>query len=91
MDEISRSYQIQLIAALKDPIEAAAYLDAALEEGSVELFLLALQNVAEARNTQSFATEKNPRLSTLAVTSGKANDDDSSSYTSISTSKIDNK
>ena len=66
MTEISRSYQVQLIAALKDPIEAAAYLNAALEEGSVELFLLALQNVAEARNAQSVATEKNPRLSTLA-------------------------
>lgn len=66
MREISRFYQAQLIAALKDPIEAAAYLNAAIEEGSVELFLLALQNVAEARNRQSFATEKNPRLSTLA-------------------------
>jgi DNA-binding phage protein len=67
MNEISRSYQAQLIAALKDPIEAAAYLNATLEEGSVELFLLALQNVAEARNVQSFAPEKNPRLSNLAV------------------------
>ena len=60
MKEISRSYQMQLIEALKDPLEAAAYLNAALEEGSLELFLLALQNVSEARNKQSFATEKTP-------------------------------
>jgi DNA-binding phage protein len=67
MTQLFRSYQAQLITALKDPIEAAAYLNAALEEGSVELFLLALQNVAEARNVQSFSTEKNPRLSNLAI------------------------
>lgn len=68
MTQLSRSYQTQLIAALKDPEEAAAYLNAALEEGSVELFLLALQNVAEARNIHPFTAENNPRLSTLAVT-----------------------
>jgi DNA-binding phage protein len=67
MTQLSRSYQAQLIAALKDPDEAAAYLNAALEEGSVELFLLALQNVAEARNISAFSTEKNPRLSTLTT------------------------
>lgn len=67
MTQLSRSYQTQLLTTLKDPIEAAAYLNAALEEGSVELFLLALQNVAEARDVQVFSTEKNPRLSNLAL------------------------
>lgn len=67
MTQLSRSYQEQLIAALQDPVEAAAYLNAALEEGSVELFFLALQNVAEARNLEPLNTEKNPRLSNLAV------------------------
>lgn len=67
MTQLSRSYQTQLLAALKDPIEAAAYLNAALEEGSLELFLLALQNVAEARNIHPFSTERKPRLSNLAV------------------------
>lgn len=43
------SYHGDLITALKDPAEAAAYLDAALEEGDPELFLLALRNVAEAQ------------------------------------------
>jgi hypothetical protein len=68
MTQLSRSYQEQLIVVLKDPNEAAAYLNAALEEGSLELFLLALQNVAEARNLHPFNTEQNPRLSNLAVT-----------------------
>ena len=42
-------YQDYLIEALADPIEAAGYLNAALEDGDKELFLLALRNVAEAR------------------------------------------
>ena len=41
-------YQQVLIEALKNPEEAAAYLNAALEEGDRETFLLALRNVAEA-------------------------------------------
>jgi probable addiction module antidote protein len=45
----SKSYQEGLIDALKDPREAAEYLNAAIEEGQRELFLLALRNVAEAR------------------------------------------
>jgi len=45
----SRSYQEYLLEVLADPLEAAAYLNAALEEGDKELFLLALRNVAEAR------------------------------------------
>ena len=51
----SRSYQEELIEALKDHNEAVAYLNAALEESmkgdkeSQELFLRALRNVAEAQ------------------------------------------
>ena len=45
----SRSYKEGLRARLEDPQEAAAYLDAALEEGSQDVFLLALRDVAEAR------------------------------------------
>jgi len=41
-------YQKDLIEALQDPQEAAAYLNAAIEEGDRETFLLALRNVAEA-------------------------------------------
>ena len=52
----SRSYQKELIDALKDDDEAVAYLNAALEESkkgdreSQELFLRALCNVAEAQD-----------------------------------------
>ena len=45
----SRSYHTYLIEPLKDPVEAAAYLDAVLEDGEIESLLLALRNVAEAR------------------------------------------
>jgi probable addiction module antidote protein len=45
----SRPYKEGLLERLKDPREAAAYLDAALEDGNTEVFLLALRDVAEAR------------------------------------------
>ncbi len=45
----SRPYKEGLLERLKDPQEAAAYLDAALEDGETEVFLLALRDVAEAR------------------------------------------
>jgi len=44
----SRSYQTELLGALRDPQEAAHYLSAALEDGNREGFLLALRNVVEA-------------------------------------------
>ncbi len=45
----SRPYKDGLLKRLKDPEEAAAYLDAALEERDKDVFLLALRDVAEAR------------------------------------------
>lgn len=45
----TRSYQSYLIESLKDPQEAAAYLDAVLEDGSVEEVRLALRNITEAQ------------------------------------------
>lgn len=51
-------YQKDLIEALKDPTEAAAYLNAAIEEGDKELFLLALRNVAEANGGMKTIAEK---------------------------------
>jgi len=42
------TYQEDLIEALKDPREAAAYLNAAMEEEDRSVFLLALRNVAAA-------------------------------------------
>jgi probable addiction module antidote protein len=45
----SKRYQDELLEALQDPEEAQAYLNAALEDGDSEVFLLALRDVAEAR------------------------------------------
>jgi DNA-binding phage protein len=45
-------YQVILNKHLKDPKQAAAYLNAAIEEGDVDLFILALRNVAEAKGTE---------------------------------------
>jgi probable addiction module antidote protein len=56
----TKNYQTVLIEALKDPEEAAAYLNAALEqktEDAEELFLLALRNVAEAHGMSGLATK----------------------------------
>ncbi|KAM3096638.1 DNA-binding protein [Phormidesmis sp. 146-35] len=47
----NRSYHSYLIESLKDPQEAAAYLDAVLEDGTSEELSLALKNVAEAQSS----------------------------------------
>ena len=54
----SKSYQKTLIESLKDPSEAASYLNAVLEEGDSSLFLLALRNVAEARGGMASLSAK---------------------------------
>jgi DNA-binding phage protein len=51
----SRSYHAELIKSLQDPQEAAAYLDAVLEDCTYDELVLALSNVSEAR----FAIAKN--------------------------------
>jgi len=45
----SKPYHPELIKALRDPLEAVEYLNAALEDGDPEVFLLALRDVAEAQ------------------------------------------
>ncbi len=59
MGKRSRDYHKSLIEDLKDPVEAAAYLEVALEEGRNEEFLLALRNVAEARGVSNISRESN--------------------------------
>ena len=44
-----KRYQKYLIEALKDPEEAAGYLNAVFETKDPKMFLVALRNVAEAR------------------------------------------
>ena len=80
MSTTTARYEDGLRQALLDPAEAAAYLDAALSEGDMDGFLLALRDVAEARDmTQATLTTKlnrenlypilgsngNPQLSSL--------------------------
>lgn len=57
MDELTASYTEGLLESLKDPLEAAAYLNAALEDGDQEVFLLALRDVTEARGMTDVARE----------------------------------
>ena len=49
----AKSYKEHLLKALQDPVEAAAYLDACLEDEDIHVFLLALKDVAEAKGGMS--------------------------------------
>lgn len=46
----SISYHEELITALKDPLEAAFYLEVVLEEGEPKMLLKVLKNVIEAQD-----------------------------------------
>lgn len=54
----SKAYQPDLIESLRDSQESQEYLNAALEENDLELFLLALRNVAEAQGGVAQLAEK---------------------------------
>jgi DNA-binding phage protein len=54
-----KSYHSYLIESLKNPLEAAAYLDAVLEDGDFEHILLALKNVAEAQQNITSNSKNN--------------------------------
>jgi DNA-binding phage protein len=56
-----KSYHSSLIEALKDPEEAAAYLEVVLEDGDLKHILLALKNVAEARRGLADAQQATAR------------------------------
>lgn len=71
----ARDYRKDLIRDLKDPLEASAYLNAALEAGDKEAFLMALKNVLEAQGSLtdiSRETEIN-RVSLYKMLSRKGN------------------
>ena len=57
MSEAAVDYRIGLLEDLANPEEAAAYLNAALEDGDQEVFLLALRDVTEARGMSHVARE----------------------------------
>jgi len=54
----TRSYQKTLVERLKNPKEAAAYLNAALDDDDLRVFLVALRDVAEAYRRASFFAKK---------------------------------
>jgi DNA-binding phage protein len=45
----SKSYHAALIEDLKDPLEAASYVDVVLEEGDPKMLRKALKNIIEAQ------------------------------------------
>ena len=73
--EAARSYQKDLIEDLKDPREAIGYLNAALEDGNKQVFLLALRNVIEAYGgmTKISRASKLHRVSLYKMLSKKGN------------------
>lgn len=62
MNKKITDYQEDLIESLKDPREAAEYLNAAIEDGDKEVFLLAMRNVALAHGGMA-AMAKKARMS----------------------------
>jgi len=59
MKTITEKYEKSLKEDLVDPVEAAEYLNAALEDGSQEVFLMALKDVADARGISEIARQSN--------------------------------
>ncbi len=55
MKNTTESYEKGLKEDLVDPVEAAEYLNAALEDGSQEIFLMALKDVANAKGITEIA------------------------------------
>jgi probable addiction module antidote protein len=78
----SIDYAPQLIEALKNPVEAAAYLEAAMADGDRQALLLAIRNVAAAHGGmaeiaqqtglsreslyRAFSARGNPTVATLS-------------------------
>jgi len=60
---MGKSYHAELIEALRDPSEAAEYLDAAFEDDDPEAFQMALKQVAEAQAVTSQLIENNKMVS----------------------------
>ncbi|MBI5527902.1 MAG: putative addiction module antidote protein [Deltaproteobacteria bacterium] len=54
----SIDYNKRLLKQLRDPDEAAAYLNAVLAEGDLKLFIKALGKIAEARGGMTQLAEK---------------------------------
>ena len=74
MKKTTTSYHEGLIKDLANPEEAAAYLNAALEDGSQEVFLLALRDIADAKGMAQLSKKARlNRVSLYRMLSGKGN------------------
>lgn len=74
MNKVSTSYEEGLTRDLAGPEEAAAYLNAALEEGSQEVFLMALRDIADAQGMARLSKKARlNRESMYRMLSGKGN------------------
>lgn len=74
MNKSTASYRDELIKDLANPTEAAAYLNAALEDGSQDVFLMALRDIAESKGMTSLSKEaKLNRESLYRMLSDKGN------------------
>jgi probable addiction module antidote protein len=54
----TKSFHSHLITSLKNPIEAAAYLNAVIGKSDVHLLLAALRDIAEAQGGMSALSQK---------------------------------
>lgn len=73
MPKRTRSYQSWRLSKLADPLNAASYLNAAIED-STDMFLKALRNVAQARQMATVARDAGvTRESLYRATSGIGN------------------
>ena len=74
MRKTTTGYHDGLIKDLANPEEAAAYLNAALEDGSQEVFLMALRDIADARGMAQLSKKAHlNRVSLYRMLSGKGN------------------
>ncbi len=74
MKKITENYEQNLKEDLLDPIEAAEYLNAALEDGTQEIFLMALKDVANAKGISEIARDtKLNRENLYRILSNKGN------------------
>ena len=74
MNKLTASYREELIRDLADPAEAASYLNAALEDGSQEIFLMALRDIAGAKGMTTLSKKaKLNRESLYRMLSNKGN------------------
>jgi len=70
----AKNYRESLLKALKDPVEAAEYVNAAIEEDDLDAFLLALRDVAEAQGMSAISRRANlHRVSLYKMLSPRGN------------------